>query len=182
MLAPAKAEPDTTRSDCHPNTDTWILDLSTSMWSCWYGSDPACEHMAPDPRYSGPGKIAFPAQVQVGMYAFLFGGARAQIKSCAELGRGSSGNIAVGTNALEMWVMDMSKLSFQKVSLGEGASPKSTFLSAMVVAAEFPGYKRPLVLAGGADLACASAPTSCTGMHLESRKEFGCRGTHVRWI
>ena len=63
--------------------DTWILDLGTSMWMCWHGSDPTCKHQAPHDRYRGPGKIAFPAQVQVGIYAFLFGGAQVPRASLA---------------------------------------------------------------------------------------------------
>ena len=43
-----------------------------------------------------------------------------QIKACPEPG---TGNVAVGINALDMWVMDLSKLSFQKVNLGD---PKGT--------------------------------------------------------
>ena len=168
------------QSDLTRQTDTWILDLSTSMWTCWYGTDPTCKHQVPNLKYSGPGKIAFLSQVQLGMYVYLFGGARVQIMPCSALGRGSTGNIAVGTNALDMWVMDMSKLSFQKVSLDVGASPKSTLLSAMVVAAEFPGYKTPLVLAGGADVSCASSSPPCAGtsdclLH-RFREGLGCWG------
>ena len=37
--------------------DTWILDLPTSTWTCFYGSGPTCTHAAPNQLYAGPGKI-----------------------------------------------------------------------------------------------------------------------------
>ena len=148
--------------------DTWILDLSTSMWNCWYGSDPSCHNPAPNAKYSGPGKIAFPTQVQVGLYMTLFGGARIRTQSCLELGWGTTGNVAIGENVLDMWSMDTSTYAFMKVDVGQDSpegKPKSTFLAAMVAADEFDGqkgaYKQPLVLIGGADLSCASANPPC---------------------
>jgi hypothetical protein len=80
----------------------------TAWWSSRYGSDPGCRHLAPNARFRGPGKIAFPSQVQIGMFSFLFGGAQMALRSCAEMGRGSTGNIGVGSNALGMWAMDIS--------------------------------------------------------------------------
>jgi len=143
--------------------DTWILDLGTRMWKCWYGSAPTCTYPAPNPRYSGPGKIAFPSQVQAGLYSFLFGGARVDIRSCAEIGRSSTGNIDVASNVNEMWAMDTSTLVFLKVKLDTtNPQPKATFLSSMVAASEFSGFKQPLVLAGGADLSCTTASPPCT--------------------
>ena len=148
--------------------DTWILDLTTSTWTCWYGSDPSCHNVAPNVRFSGPGKIAFPAQVQVGLYMALFGGAKIRTRSCLDLGWGTAGNVAIGENVVDMWAMDTSTYSFMKVELGEDSAegkPTSTFLSAMVAAGEFDGqhglYKQPLVLIGGADLSCASANPPC---------------------
>ena len=143
--------------------DTWILDLGTRMWTCWYGSHSTCIHQAPNTLYRGPGKIAFPSQVQAGMYSFLFGGARMDPRSCLELGRGKTGTMAVGSNAFDMWAMDTSTFAFLKVTLDAAIpQPKATVLSSMVAASEFSGFKQPLVLAGGADLSCASAIPSCT--------------------
>ena len=141
--------------------DTWILDLTTSMWTCWYGSDPSCQHQAPIAKYRGPGKIAFPSQVQVGMYSFLFGGAKITIQSCKELGRGTTGNVGVASNALGMWAMDVSNKAFVRVQLASQGQPQTTFLSSMVAVSEFPGYKQPLVLAGGADMSCARSTPPC---------------------
>ena len=84
-----------------------------------------------------------------------------QIQACSE----GTGKVAVGVNALDMWVMDLSKLSFSKVNLGDSGDarrPGATLLSAMVVADEFGGYKTPLVLAGGADVSCARLSPPCT--------------------
>jgi len=143
--------------------DTWILDLGTRMWKCWYGSAPTCTYPAPNPRYSGPGKIAFPSQVQAGLYSFLFGGARVDVRSCKEMNMGTTGKVAVGSNVNEMWAMDTSTLGFLKVLLDTTKpQPKATFLSSMVVASEFSGFKQPLVLAGGADLSCTTASPPCT--------------------
>lgn len=141
--------------------DTWILDLATSKWTCWYGADPSCLHPAPNNKYRGPGKIAFPSQVQVGMYSFLFGGAQITIRSCADLGRGTTGSIRVGTNVQGMWAMDISNNAFVRVQLDGASQPQATFLSSMVAVSEFPGYKQPLVLGGGADMSCASASPPC---------------------
>ena len=142
--------------------DTWVLDLATRMWKCHYGSDPSCRHQAPNKIYQGPGRIAFPAQVQLGMHSFLYGGAKVEIKTCAEMNRGVQGNIAVAANVNDMWAMDTSRLSFLKVVLDEtSAKPTATFLSSMSAAAEIDGFKRPLVMVGGADLSCASKTPPC---------------------
>ena len=142
--------------------DTWILDLATQMWTCWYGSLKSCVHQAPNKQYSGPGKIAFPTQVQKGMYSFLFGGARSVIVPCAQVGRGASGNMAVSYNVLDMWAMDSSRLVFLKVTMDLSLPhPTATLLASMVSAAEFPGFKAPLVVAGGANVACRLANPPC---------------------
>jgi hypothetical protein len=46
--------------------DTWFMDLTTNMWSCWYGKEDYCRHRPPNALYGAPGRIAFPSQVQVG--------------------------------------------------------------------------------------------------------------------
>jgi len=38
--------------------DTWILDLSTRMWTCWYGSEKSCVHKLPSALYRGPGRFS----------------------------------------------------------------------------------------------------------------------------
>jgi len=66
-------------------------------------------------------------------------------------------------NRLDMWAMDTSTLAFFKVALNpDTLGPRSTFLASMVAASEFAGYKEPLVLAGGADVTCASNNPPCT--------------------
>ena len=151
--------------------DTWILDLTTRMWTCHYGSDPSCTHRAENSRYAGPGRIAFPAQVQAGLYSFLYGGVNIRTRTCVEMGRGSSGVMAVPFNVMAMWAMDVSTLTFLRVPINEAAGPRSTFLASMVAVSEFGDknnprtgdFKQPLVLAGGADLSCASSNTQqCT--------------------
>ena len=151
--------------------DTWLLDLTTRMWTCHYGSDPSCTHRAPNTRYRGPGGIAFPSQVQAGLYSFLYGGVGIRTLSCVEMGRGSSGVMEVPFNVMAMWAMDVSTLTFLRVNINEAAGPRSTFLASMVAASEFGdknnprtrNFKQPLVLAGGADLSCASSKTQqCT--------------------
>ena len=47
------------------------------------------------------------------------------------------------------------------MSIDTKAQPRATFLSSMVTVSEFPGYKQPLVLAGGADMSCASDTPPC---------------------
>ena len=143
--------------------DMWILDLPARMWSCWCGSHPTCKYPISNTRYSGPGKIAFPSQVQTGLYVFIFGGASMKVRTCAELGKGATGVISVPENVLDMWAMDISTLTFLKVTLDSTKQqPRATFLSSMVAASEFLGFKEPLVLAGGAELACLSLNPPCS--------------------
>lgn len=85
------------------------------------------------------------------------------LRSCAEMGMGKTGTMVVGSNVLEMWAMDTSTFSFLKVTLDASTpQPRATFLSSMVEASEFSGFKQPLVLAGGADLSCRTSATPCT--------------------
>ncbi len=147
--------------------DTWVLDLATRMWKCHYGSDPSCEFKASNAAdammYRGPGEIAFASQIETDMYSFLFGGAKVEIKTCAEMKLGVKGNIAVAANVLDMWAMDISRLSFLKVVLDKTVpNPTATFLSSMAATAEIDGFKRPAVLVGGADLSCVSKNPPCT--------------------
>ena len=148
--------------------DTWILDLPTSTWTCFYGSGPTCTHAAPNQLYAGPGKIAFPAQVQLGLYSFLFGGAEFKVQSCADLGRGTAGNLQIPSNVLGMWAMDTGTLEFVPVVLDTAAVPSASALSSMVSASEFGSveqnnyFSKPLVLAGGADMECVSKSPPCT--------------------
>ena len=152
--------------------DTWIFDLKSLMWECWYGSDPTCTHDAspnvPKSKYalqrimSGPGPFAFPVVVQLDT-VFLFGGVEMKERSCAELGRGKVGSMTIASNVVDMWTMDTSTLRFRKVALDPNpqANPQATALTAMVSPLQFTGYQQPLFLAGGADLSCSSLNPPC---------------------
>jgi hypothetical protein len=152
--------------------DTWIFDLTTRMWECWYGSDPICTQDSslnlPKSKYalqrimSGPGPFAFPVVVQLDT-VFLFGGVEMKERSCAELGRGKVGSMTLASNVVDMWTMDTSTLRFRKVALDPNpqANPQATALTAMVSPLQFTGYQQPLLLAGGADLSCLSLNPPC---------------------
>jgi len=65
--------------------------------------------------------------------------------------------------------------TFLKVSIDSKEQPRSTFLSAMVSVSECPGYRQPLVLAGGADMSCAGATPPCKVCSASLHFVLACR-------
>jgi hypothetical protein len=124
--------------------DLWVLDTAASTWTCLAGAASACLSPPILPP-TGPGARAFAASVQAGLRLFVFGGLT---YTCLP------GGVRLPVANSDLWLLDLATLRWSAVVTGGGGGPGPRTMATLVHGEAQNGLKDPLMLFGGADVAC----------------------------